>query len=380
LIFSNEPSGCLQGDEFLKKFVIVFLAFVFLTAAAFVLQKQGLLAAYLPTALVSESKQVTAKPSARPPSAVEVAMSKQQELSDDISAVGSLVSEESVDIAAETNGRIAEILFKDGENVTEGDILFRLDQTLLQAQVNDAVARLALAKTVMERNTTLVKSRNIAQSVFDESKTSLTLAESALALSQAQLEKLTIRAPFSGQAGFRGVSVGAYVQAGAALVHIEKIDTLKAAFSVPELYFPRLSPQQTVIVTADAVPNENFEAKISAINALVDINGRALQVRATLDNRANKLRPGMLIRVTVRGPPRNSITVPEAAVVPRSNGAVVFTTADKKAKEVKVTLGKRSNGEVEILEGLKAGEQVIIAGNSRLADGAVIAIVPSAMN
>ena len=299
---------------------------------------------------------------------------------DDIAAVGSLLSDKSADIAAETNGRIVEILFADGAEIKAGDVLFRLDDSLLKAQVNEAKARLALAQSVAERNAALVKSKNIAQGVVDESNTQLTLAESALALAEVQLAKLTIRAPFSGRAGFRGVSEGAYVQAGAALVHLEKIDVLKAAFSVPELYFSLLSSGQTVLVAADAVPGESFEAKIAAIDPLVDVNGRALRIRADLDNAAGKLRPGMLIRVTVRGKTRSAVTVPEAAIVPRSDGAVVFVAAAEKAQETRVQTGKRINGTVEILQGLKEGEQVIVAGNSRLADGAAIAIVPGASN
>ena len=218
--------------------------------------------------------------------------------------------------------------------------------------------------------------RNIAQSVVDQSNTELTLAESALALAQVQLGKLTIRAPFSGRAGFRGVSIGAYVQAGAPLVHVEKIDLLKAAFSVPELNYSQLALGQSIMVTADAVPGETFEAKISAIDPLLDINGRALRVRADLDNSADKLRPGMLIRVSVRGPSRSSVMVPEAAIVPRSSGAVVFVATGEKAAETKVRTGKRVDGAVEIIEGLKAGTQVVTAGNARLSDGASIAIVP----
>jgi membrane fusion protein (multidrug efflux system) len=246
--------------------------------------------------------------------------------------------------------------------------------------VADAEAKLALAKTIVERNATLLKTRNIAQSVVDQSSTELTLAESALALANVQLGKLTIRAAFSGRAGFRGVSIGAYVQAGAPLVHVEKIDLLKAAFSVPELNYAQLSLGQSIMVSADALPGETFEAKISAIDPLVDINGRALRVRADLDNSADKLRPGMLIRVSVRGPSRSSVMVPEAAIVPRSSGAVVFVATDEKAAETKVRTGKRVDGAVEIIEGLQAGTQVVTAGNARLSDGAAIAIVPPASN
>jgi membrane fusion protein (multidrug efflux system) len=371
-----------ESGSRLKKSTAAVVLLLVLGGAAYWLQASGQLKTFWPGVSVTQVKPEATRSwqGQRGPLSVEVATAKEDQLSDDIAAIGSLLSEESVDISAETNGRIVEILFADGAPIATGDVLFRLDDALVKAQVNDAQARLTLAKTVFERNEALVKSKNVAQSVVDQANTELTLAKSALALAEVQLGKLTIRAPFSGRAGFRSVSVGAYVQAGAALVHVEKIDLLKAAFSVPELYFPQLALGQSVMVTADAVPGETFEAKISAIDPLVDINGRALRIRADLDNAAEKLRPGMLIRVSVRGPSRSSVTVPEAAIVPRGNGAVVFIAADKKAQEAKVRTGKRSNGAVEILEGLKAGAQVIVAGNTRLSDGAAIAIVPSASN
>jgi len=360
----------------LKKSAAALVLLVILGGAAYWLQASGQFKAYWPGASVAQVKPEATRSGQgqRGPLSVEVATAKEDQLSDDIAAIGSLLSEESVDIAAETNGRIVEILFADGTQVNAGDVLFRLDDTLVKAVVADAEAKLELAKTVVDRNAALIKSKNIAQSIVDQTNTELTLAESALALAKVQLGKLTIRAPFSGRAGFRGVSVGAYVQAGAPLVHVEKIDLLKAAFSVPELNFSQLALGQSIMVTADAVPGETFEAKIAAIDPLVDINGRALRVRADLDNAADKL------RISVRGPSRSSVTVPEAAIIPRSNGAVVFIATGDRVREAKVRTGKRSNGAVEILEGLTAGAQVITAGNTRLSDGAAIAIVPSASN
>ena len=283
----------------MKKSATALVLLLILGVAAYWLQASGQFKAYWPGASVAQVKPEATRSGQgqRGPLSVEVATAKEGQLSDDIAAIGSLVSEESVDISAETNGRIVEILFADGTQVNAGDVLFRLDDTLVKAVVTDAEAKLALAKTVVERNAALLKSRNIAQSIVDQSNTELTLAESALALAQVQLGKLTIRAPFSGRAGFRGVSIGAYVQAGAPLVHVEKIDLLKAAFSVPELNFSQLALGQSIMVSADALPGQTFEAKISAIDPLVDINGRALRVRADLDNSADKLRPGDLLLI-----------------------------------------------------------------------------------
>lgn len=311
----------------------------------------------------------------RPAIAVELATSKAEDISDDIFAIGTLLSDESSDIAAETNGRIVEIGFADGAAVASGDMLFRLDDALAQAVLGDAKAKLALAKAVQTRSQALLKSRTIPQSQADEAQTGLVLAESAVALAEVQLSKLTIRAPFAGQTGFRTISPGAYVQAGAPLVRLEKIDQLKASFSVPELHFMQMTIGQPVTVTADALRGETFTATLSAIDPLVDVSGRALRLRATLANAAGKLRPGMLIRMNIAGNRRTSVMVPEAALVPRGNGSVVFAAEGEKVREIAVATGKRRNGTVEILDGLAAGQEVVVAGNTRLSDGASVTVV-----
>ncbi len=167
------------GSEFvLKKSAAAVVLLVTLGGAAYWLQANGQLKSYWPGASVAQVKPEATKSGQgqRAPLSVEVATAKEDQLSDDIAAIGSLVSEESVDISAETNGRIVEILFADGTQVNTGDVLFRLDDTLTKAVVTDAEARLALAKTVVDRNEALIKSKNIAQSVVDQSNTELTLS------------------------------------------------------------------------------------------------------------------------------------------------------------------------------------------------------------
>jgi membrane fusion protein (multidrug efflux system) len=311
----------------------------------------------------------------RGPLPVEVAIAAQTTLSDDVTAIGTLLAEESVDISAETSGRIAGILFKDAETVTAGAALFDLDAALVKAELADAEARLGLAQANFERNQKLRKSGNMAQSTFDASVTELELARSAVGLAKVRLEKLVIKAPFAGTLGFRAVSVGAYVAAGAPLVHLDKIDRLKVSFSISELEFSRLAAGQEIALAADALPGENFTATISAIDPSMDVNGRALKVRADLDNAALKLRPGLLVRVTVKGAPRRAVTVPEAAIVPRGSGTVVFVTDNNTAREAKVSTGRYAGGLVEIVAGVEAGQEVVIAGNTRLSNGAAIEIV-----
>lgn len=314
----------------------------------------------------------------RGPSPVETARASSSQLSDDISGIGTLLAEESVDIAPETSGRVAEILFEDGASVGEGTPLFQFDTELAEADLAEARSRLELAEANFERNRTLRRSGNVAQSTFDAAQTERDVARSLVASAEVRLAKLRIAAPFSGMLGFRAVSEGAYVNAGTALVKLDKIDRLKVSFSVPELQQSRIALGQIVELTADALPGESFAATVSALNPSIDINGRALQVRADLDNAALKLRPGLLVRVTAKGPERQAVVVPESAIVQRGEDAYVFTVAENKAKEVKVRLGKRLPGRIEVLDGVAAGDMVVTAGNTRLSNGAAVEVISAA--
>lgn len=315
----------------------------------------------------------------RGPAPVEVAEAKLQTLQDSISVIGSLAAQESVTVAADTAGRIVAVSVTDGTAVKAGDELFRLDGALLAAELSEAEARLRLAQTTYERNRTLAKSNTVAQSNLDQSKAELDLAQTAKDLAEEKISRLVVRAPFDGYLGFRQVSVGAYVTAGMPLVTLDQITALKVSFSVPERYFTALSQGQTVDITADAVPGQSFTATITAINPVVDVNGRALQVQAALGNAALALRPGMLVRASVMGAKRDAVTIAEAAIVPQGNGNVVFSVKDGKAQRQVVNTGQRRDGWVEITSGLSAGTQVVSAGATRLSDGAAVKVAePSA--
>jgi membrane fusion protein, multidrug efflux system len=371
----------------MRKWLIAIGGLLIVGGAAYGVRQSGIDLVALSGLQTAETKVVKAQGQQQPqgqargnrgPSPVETAKAKASQLSDDISAIGTLLADESVAIAPETSGRVAEILFADGDTVRQGAPLFRLDADLANAALTEAKARLALAEANYGRNQTLRKSGNIAQSTFDASLTEREVARAAVESSEVLLRKLTITAPFSGTLGFRSISAGAYVNAGTALVQLDKIDHLKVSFSVPELEQARIAVGQQVEVSADALPGERFMATVSAIDPSIDVNGRALLVRADLDNTALKLRPGLLVRIMVKGKPRTAVMVPESAIVQRGESAFVFTIADNKAAESKVRLGKRMPGTIEIVEGIAAGTDVVVAGNTRLSNGASIEVVPSA--
>ncbi|MCA0433717.1 MAG: efflux RND transporter periplasmic adaptor subunit [Proteobacteria bacterium] len=334
------------------------------------------LAAEKPAAPAAAGQPARAAGGSRGKSPVEVAKAQATTLREDVLAIGTLLPRETVAIAPETSGRIAEINFEDGARVEQGQILFRLDKDIAGAAVEDAKARLELAQSNFNRNQTLLRSRNVAQATFDAASAELSAAKSALEVAEVQLRKLDILVPFSGTLGFRAVSLGAYVTPGTALVQLEKVDRLYVSFSVPELQLRHVRVGQQVDVAADALPGQVFGALITGVEPSVDVAGRALKVRAEMDNAKLLLRPGLLVRVTVKGEPRESIIVPEAAILQRGDNALVFVVVDGKAKATPVTTGLRKPGEVEITSGLAAGADVVVAGNTRLQDGAEVDVVP----
>ena len=317
--------------------------------------------------------------SAQAPAAVpvEVATATVTNAPVEIRSVGTLNSDESVLIAAELPGRIAEILFDEGQQVTEGQLLIRLDDSLAQVELKDAQAALALAESNFERASRLAQSGTGTQRTLDEAQSELARARAAVDLISVRLDKLSLTAPFDGVVGIRKFSVGAYIGAGDTLVNLEKIDRLKVDFKVPELFLAQIKVGQTVIVNLDALPGRSFEARIYTIDPQLDVNGRALNVRATLPNPDLLLRPGLFARIIVQvDEARRVVMVPEAAIVPRGQDHLVYRVVEGHAAEVVATLGARRDGQVEILQGLADGDVVVIAGQSRLRDGVAVEVLP----
>jgi membrane fusion protein (multidrug efflux system) len=307
---------------------------------------------------------------------VEVGVARQGVATDDLWSVGSLRSDESVQISAEVAGRISEILFKEGEEVKAGDVLIKLDDALAKAEVEEVKSRQTLAQSNFDRAQSLSRSGSGTERALDEATSALQTARAELQLAETRLAKLSITAPFDGRVGLRTLSVGAYATPGAPIVNLEKIDQLKLDFRVPEIVLTQVSTGQEVEATVDAQPGRKFNGKIYAIDPQVDVNGRSLRIRARIDNADLALRPGLFARVIIKGlEERQVVRVPESAVVPRGEDNLVYSIVGGKAKENKVSLGRRRAGEVEILQGIDPGTQVVVAGQMNLKDGSAVEVV-----
>ena len=323
-----------------------------------------------------ENSAVEGAQRAQSPAVVEVEKARAASTTRDIEAVGSLLSDESVEIASEIAGRVAEIAFKEGQPVEEGATLVKLDDRLARAEVDDAKARFDLAAANNERAKALSQRGHVTERAADEAVSNLETARAALELARVRLSKHGLKAPFSGVVGTRRVSPGAYLAAGAPIVNLEKIDTLKVDFKIPETFLGDVRVGQEIELAVDALPRRTFEGEIYAINPQIDVNGRSLQIRARIANPERLLRPGLFARIRVKGLEERSIVmVPESAVVPRGGESFVYRVENGRVVEEKVKLGERRDGSVEIVEGLDGAALVVTAGQQRLRNGAEVEIL-----
>jgi membrane fusion protein, multidrug efflux system len=313
--------------------------------------------------------------------AVEAVKVAVQPMPQSITAVGSLRSDESITVRPEVAGRISEILFREGERVARGATLIRLDPAINKAEVEQGRANLKLAKSKYDRAVDLAKSNFISGQARDEAENNLRVAEAGVQLAEARLAKMEIKAPFSGIIGLRVVSVGDYAKEGSDIVNLESIDPLKVDFRVPEVYLKQIQVGQTLHVSLDAIPGKTFEGKVFAVNPLVDAAGRAIVIRALVRNPDTSLRPGMFARVRlITRNLQDALAIPEQAIVPLGDDQYVFKVTDGRAIRVKVEVGQRRDGKVEIVKGLEPTDMVVTAGHLKIRDGVPVTIVngPSA--
>jgi membrane fusion protein, multidrug efflux system len=317
-----------------------------------------------------------AQAKAPPPMPVKAVAAKTARAVVETSAVGSLRADESVMLRPEIAGRLEKVQFDEGQRVQKGALLASLDAAEARAVVASTRVQSSLEKQRLERAEDLFKKGFFSQQALDEARSNHARAAAKLREDEARLAKSEIRAPFSGVAGLRHVSEGAYVAAGTDIARLEKIDQLKLDFRVPELFLGQLRAGQTLSAQVDAYAAEAFPGKIYAIEPAVDEQTRTVLVRARIANNDLKLRPGMFARVQLQlGVRENAVWVPEEAIVPRGQDAFVFRVVEGRAEQVRVQIGARKPGEVEIQKGIAAGDLVITEGTQRIGPGSPVSII-----
>lgn len=330
----------------------------------------------------------------KPPINVEVVAASQEPWQSRLPAVGTLTASQGIDLSVEIAGTISDVQFRSGEKVQKGQPIVLLDSEIEQASLAAAEADLHLAKVEFQRARSLIEGKAISRSEFDRLNAQSQKADATVAQLKASLAKKRVLAPFSGTIGIRQVDVGDFVAAGTPIATLQDLSMLFVDFYLAEQQVPLLAIDQPVRVQVAAFPGEPFEGRIVALNPKVEVTTRNVQVRAELANPGERLLPGMFANLQVLLPSEQSrIVVPETAITytlygnsvlvvkegqpPEPEEGTAATESDEPYLVVErrfVKTGERRDGRVVILQGLEAGEQVVIAGQLKLDSGAHVAI------
>ena len=311
---------------------------------------------------------------ALPPMPVEVAVAATDTVVDAINASGQIEALQSIELRPEIEGRITEILVREGAFVARGAPLFRVDDAELRAEVARAEAERDLARPALSRTRELQTQRASSQADLERAEATARSTEAQLQLLSVRLQRTTVRAPFAGVAGQRFVSLGDYVTTDTKLVSLQTVDPQRASFEVPERYAEALALRQQVVFRVAALPGREFTGVVDFVDPVVQLPGRTITVKAVVPNRKRELQAGMFIEARLATAVRpTAVVIPEDAVLPLQGESFVWVAKDGKATRRRLQVGVRSPGFVEARSGVEGGEQVVVAGQERLSEGAPVA-------
>ncbi|MDF1653582.1 MAG: efflux RND transporter periplasmic adaptor subunit [Coxiellaceae bacterium] len=322
----------------------------------------------------SSNKVSTASSLVNKPIVVQVEQAKKQSLPIYIDALGSLSAVSRVIVSSETDGRVASIFFKNGQQVGKDMPVLKLDDSTAKANYNVSVTTWNVNKRKYQREKILPKGA-IAQQEMEQLKATIDNNDSMVKKDLSILNQQTITAPFTGVLGSFSVQVGDYVKAGTPIVTLVNRQTLRVNFNVSQSKISHLQTGQLVKITVDAYPNKTFYGTVNYISPTVSNISRAVQVQALVQNKKNELSPGMFCHVQQQiGVNNDALVIPEIAVSADIKGYYVYKVIGKKVVKNYVTPGNRQKGMVEITKGLKLGDTVVTAGLQKLQDGSTVII------
>jgi membrane fusion protein (multidrug efflux system) len=340
------------------------------------------LCATLLVAAVGCSRQPAGASKAPGVEAVDVvtAAAVMQPLGIEIEAVGTARANESVEVTSKSSNIVTAIRFEEGDRVRKGAVLVELDSAEVRASLAEAEATLAESENQFKRSRDLYAQQALSVSQLDLIEATLKANRARVDIAKARLADTIIRASFSGNTGFRRVSVGSLVSPGTVITTLDDASLIKLDFTVAETYMYVLKKQLPVLATTAGLPGREFNGKVAQIDSRVDPVSRSIAVRAELPNPKGELRPGMFMTVKLQGEVTPALLVPEGAIVPEQSRTFVFVVEDGEASRREVKLGKRRPGVVEVIEGLKEHERVVVEGTQNLRDGGPVTEQADASN
>jgi membrane fusion protein, multidrug efflux system len=308
------------------------------------------------------------------PIQVGVQVLKLEMVSPNYQVSGTLQANERVDLFCETSGLVKSIHFKEGTHVKKGDLLVKLNDADLQAQLKKALATQKLRNITLERNQILLKKEAIAQADYDLSISDKQSIEADIELLREQIRKTELRAPFSGTIGLRNVSEGAVVQTNTLIATLQDDQLLKLGFAIPEKYASLIRVGDSISFQTSG-SDKVFFAKIYARDAAVMAATRTISMRAICANKQAQLMPGLFANIQIKlGANTPSFMIPTQSLVPVLKGQKVFVVQGDSAVEKMVKTGFRSENKIEIIEGLTPGDSLIVDGIMYMKNGVKVKV------
>ncbi len=290
-----------------------------------------------------------------------------QPLTDNITMVGNLLPDEEVDLTFETSGKIVEIFFKEGTIVRKGDILAKVNDKPLQAQLSRYEAQLKLAQDRVFRQSTLLQKDAVSQEAFEQARTELAILNADIDIIKQNIALTELKAPFDGIIGLRNVSEGAYASPSLVVAKLTKISPLKIDMYIPERYTEQVKVGTPLKFTVEG-RNEEYSASVYAQESKV--SDGTITVRAMYPNANRKLVPGRFVTAKIRMHDiPEAIAIPTEAIVPEMGVDKVFVYRGGKAYATSVKTGIRTDSQIQIIEGLNIGDTIITSGTLQLREG-----------
>jgi membrane fusion protein (multidrug efflux system) len=327
-----------------------------------------------------ETEEISNAPAPAPsvvrgaPLNVAVKVIEPENLIDIIRATGSLIPDEEVNLTFETSGKIVTIYFQEGSTVKKGELLAKVNDKPLQAELQKLEAQIPLAEDRVFRQKSLLEKDAVSKEAYEQVTTELEKLHADIELAKARIAQTELRAPFDGEIGLRQVSEGSYASPTTIIASLTKIVPLKIEFSVNERYTNLV--RHGTHITFHVPPDLNhYKAQVYAVESRVDLKTRTLKARAVYPNVSGKLTPGRTASIEIKSNEIvNALTIPNEAIIAEMGRDIAYLYSEGKAKQIEVIKGLRTESNIQVLEGLHAGDTLIITGVMQLRDGLPVKI------
>ena len=300
-------------------------------------------------------------PKENPPVLVDVMIAEKQPITNVIEANGTVIANEYVELRPEVSGRLTYLNLPEGKIIAKGTVVARVNDADLRAQIAKSKVQLDLAETTVGRYKKLLDINGLNQADYDVALNQVNSLKADIVYTQALIDKTVIRAPFSGEAGLRQVSPGAFVTQATVIATLQQTQQVKIDFTLPDMYSSAIKNGAAIDVEVDADTKQKAKAIIVATEPGANTNTRNLRVRALLQQ--TKINPGAFVKVFIdAGKQRNSVRVPANCIIPDDKNNQVIVVKNGIANFVNIKTGVREANNVEVLSGINPGDSVVVTG------------------